>query len=135
MEKIQITAFSIQEFIISAMYLYETHRILKPSATFQKKRTRQVMLHLIYGHSVTHRGGGGGDGGVAMQTFDGDAVERGPDQKDGNNTYTVFAGRAVHSPFNGMVDDGRVMKTTDIAVTTELAQQSDSEVEKNNGDP
>src|SRR5438046_10416498 len=48
MEKIQITAFSIQEFIISAMYLYETRRILQPSATFQKKRTRQVMMHLIY---------------------------------------------------------------------------------------
>ncbi len=48
MEKIQVTAFCIQEFIISGLYLYETQRILKPSASFQKKRTRQVMLHLIY---------------------------------------------------------------------------------------
>src|SRR5450432_4159422 len=48
MEKIQVTAFCIQEFIISGLYLYETRRILQPSATFQKKRTRQVMLHLIY---------------------------------------------------------------------------------------
>lgn len=47
MEKIQVTAFCIQEFIISGLYLFETRRLLQPSATFQKKRTRQVMLHLI----------------------------------------------------------------------------------------
>jgi hypothetical protein len=48
MEKIQVTAFCIQEFIISGLYVYETRRILKPGETFQKKRTRQVMRHLIY---------------------------------------------------------------------------------------
>ena len=48
MEKIQVTAFCIQEFIISGLYVYATRKILKPGETFQKKRTRQVMLHLIY---------------------------------------------------------------------------------------
>jgi hypothetical protein len=48
MEKIQVTAFCIQEFIISGLYVYATRKILKPGETFQKSRTRQVMLHLIY---------------------------------------------------------------------------------------
>jgi hypothetical protein len=48
MEKIQVTAFCIQEFTISGLYLYQTRRILKPTSTFQKRRTRRVMLHLIY---------------------------------------------------------------------------------------
>src|SRR5271154_5147452 len=48
MEKIQVTAFCVQEFIISSLYVYETRRLLQPSATFQKKRTRRVMWHLIY---------------------------------------------------------------------------------------
>ena len=50
MEKIQITAFCIQEFIISGLYVYATYQILKPGETFKfgKGRTRQVMLHLIY---------------------------------------------------------------------------------------
>ena len=43
-----MTAFSIQETIISGLYVYETRRILKPGEGFQKKRTRRVMLHLIY---------------------------------------------------------------------------------------
>lgn len=48
MEKVQVTAFCIQESIISGLYVYSTRKILKPGETFQKKRTRQVMLHLIY---------------------------------------------------------------------------------------
>ena len=48
MEKIQVTGFCIQEFIISGLYVYATNEILKPGATFQKKRFRQVMRHLIY---------------------------------------------------------------------------------------
>ncbi|RDL30657.1 Uncharacterized protein BP5553_10002 [Venustampulla echinocandica] len=48
MEKVQVTAFCIQEFIISGLYVYATRQILKPGGVFQKKRTRQVMLHLIY---------------------------------------------------------------------------------------
>lgn len=47
MEKIQVTAFCIQEFIISGLYLYETRRLLQPGAAFQKKRARRVMIHLI----------------------------------------------------------------------------------------
>ncbi|KAH6724493.1 hypothetical protein BKA61DRAFT_665183 [Leptodontidium sp. MPI-SDFR-AT-0119] len=48
MEKIQVTAFCIQEFIISGLYVYYTRQILKPGESFQRKRTRTVMLHLIY---------------------------------------------------------------------------------------
>jgi hypothetical protein len=48
MEKVQVTAFCIQEFIISGLYVFATRKILKPGESFQKKRTRQVMLHLIY---------------------------------------------------------------------------------------
>jgi len=48
MEKIQITAFSIQEFIISALYIWETRRMLEPSESFHKKRVRKVMQHLIW---------------------------------------------------------------------------------------
>lgn len=48
MEKIQVTAFCIQEFIISGLYVYYTRLMLKPGEAYQKKRTRQVMLHLIY---------------------------------------------------------------------------------------
>ena len=40
--------FSFQEFVISGLYLYEIRRFLKPGAMFRKKRTRQVMQHLIY---------------------------------------------------------------------------------------
>jgi hypothetical protein len=47
-EKVQMTAFCMQEFSISCLYVYETRRILKPGETFQKKRTRRVMRHLIY---------------------------------------------------------------------------------------
>jgi hypothetical protein len=48
MEKIQVTGFCIQEFIISGLYVYATKQILKPGETFQKKRFRRVMRHLIY---------------------------------------------------------------------------------------
>ncbi|RDW87459.1 hypothetical protein BP5796_03153 [Coleophoma crateriformis] len=48
MEKIQMTGFSIQELIISALYLHSTKQILKPGALFQKKSYRKLMSHLIY---------------------------------------------------------------------------------------
>jgi hypothetical protein len=48
MEKIQVTGFCIQEFIISGLYVHATRQILKPGETFQKKRFRRVMRHLIY---------------------------------------------------------------------------------------
>ncbi|RDW73329.1 hypothetical protein BP6252_07236 [Coleophoma cylindrospora] len=48
MEKIQMTGFSIQELIISALYLHSTREILKPGALFQRKSYRKLMSHLIY---------------------------------------------------------------------------------------
>lgn len=43
-----MTGFTIQEFIISGLYLYETRKILRPGKMFQKKKTRQVFHHLIW---------------------------------------------------------------------------------------
>jgi hypothetical protein len=48
MEKIQMTGFAIQEFIISGVYLYETRRMLMPTSSFQKERTRRIIHHLMY---------------------------------------------------------------------------------------
>jgi hypothetical protein len=47
MEKIQITAFCMQESIISGLYVYYTWKILKPGGTFQKRNAARVMRHLI----------------------------------------------------------------------------------------
>lgn len=47
-EKIQMTGFTIQETIISGMYLYEARRILRPGKVFQKKQTSEVLKHLIW---------------------------------------------------------------------------------------
>ena len=47
-EKVQMTGFTIQETIISGLYLWETRKILQPRQTFQKKKTRKVMYHLIW---------------------------------------------------------------------------------------
>lgn len=47
MEKVQITAFCIQEFIISGLYVFYARKILKTSAIFQKSKSVQVMRHLI----------------------------------------------------------------------------------------
>jgi hypothetical protein len=47
MEKIQITAFALQEAIISGLYVYHTYKFLKPGAVFQKSNTKRVMRHLI----------------------------------------------------------------------------------------
>ena len=43
-----MTGFTIQEFIISGLYLYETRKILRPGKIFQKQKTRQVFKHLIW---------------------------------------------------------------------------------------
>jgi hypothetical protein len=48
MEKIQVTAFCIQEFIISALYIWETRKVLAPTESFHKKRVHKVMKHLIW---------------------------------------------------------------------------------------
>ncbi len=43
-----MTGFTIQELIISGLYLYEARRILRPGQVFQKKKTNEVMKHLIW---------------------------------------------------------------------------------------
>ena len=43
-----MTGFTIQESIISGLYLWETRKILRPGKIFQKKKTRQVFHHLIW---------------------------------------------------------------------------------------
>ena len=47
-EKVQMTGFTIQETIISGIYLWETRRILQPGKAFQRARTRKVLWHLIW---------------------------------------------------------------------------------------
>jgi hypothetical protein len=47
-EKVEVSAFSVQEFIISGIYLYETRKILKTSTEVAKYRVRRVMYRLIY---------------------------------------------------------------------------------------
>ena len=47
MEKIQMTAFSLQEFIISGVYIWATARFLKPMYV-RKNYTRSVMMQLIW---------------------------------------------------------------------------------------
>ncbi len=186
MEKIQVTAFCIQEFIISGLYLYETRRILQPSASFQKKRTRQVMLHLIYVNiliilmdvtllcteyanlyeiQITFKGTlysiklrlefavlnslmsltsssnsdenfdvhytNSATRNVGMETFNGTA------RTDAHNTdglptsYSVFAARSHNSPFKG--EDNVVMKTTEVAVRTEMVEAEEEDREKDHG--
>lgn len=43
-----MTGFTIQETIISGMYLCEARRILRPGKVFQKKQTSEVLKHLIW---------------------------------------------------------------------------------------
>ncbi|MCJ1431486.1 hypothetical protein MMC27_000839 [Xylographa pallens] len=45
MERLQMTAFSIQEFIISGIYVYSTIKLLRP---VYHGRTRRVMMQLIW---------------------------------------------------------------------------------------
>jgi hypothetical protein len=46
-EKIQITAFSLQEFIISALYIWEARKMLHSIGNIKKEEARSVMIHLI----------------------------------------------------------------------------------------
>jgi hypothetical protein len=46
-EKMQITAFSLQEFIISALYIWEARKMLRSIAKIKKEEARSVMIHLI----------------------------------------------------------------------------------------
>jgi len=43
-----MTGFTIQEIIISGLYLWETRKILAPGRTFQQKKTREVFHHLAW---------------------------------------------------------------------------------------
>jgi hypothetical protein len=46
-EKIQITAFSLQEFLISALYIWEARKMLRSLANVKREEARKVMIHLI----------------------------------------------------------------------------------------
>src|SRR5436853_325174 len=48
-EKIQMTAFSIQELTISLLYIYQTRKVLRPGEMLQRQKshTRSVMQHLV----------------------------------------------------------------------------------------
>lgn len=43
-----MTGFTLQETIISGLYLYEARRILRPGTVFQKKKTTECLRHLIW---------------------------------------------------------------------------------------
>lgn len=47
MEKTQMTAFSLQELGISALYTYATSKAFKPRKMFDKKHVNRVLRHLI----------------------------------------------------------------------------------------
>ncbi|KAK5164875.1 uncharacterized protein LTR77_009539 [Saxophila tyrrhenica] len=47
-EKVQMTGFTIQETIISGLYLYEARNVLRPGQAFQKRRVNKVLKHLIW---------------------------------------------------------------------------------------
>jgi hypothetical protein len=47
-EKIQITAFSTQECIISALYIWEARKMLKSLPNVKLGEARNVMIHLIF---------------------------------------------------------------------------------------
>lgn len=47
-EKIQLTVFVVQEFIISGLYVYETVNLLKLGKSIGNSGTKTVLYHLIY---------------------------------------------------------------------------------------
>lgn len=49
-----MTAFTLQETIISGLYLYEARKILRPGKAFQKKQTSEVLKHLIWVNSFVN---------------------------------------------------------------------------------
>lgn len=46
-EKIQVTGFALQEFIISGLYIYKTWDMLRPAVDDWSRRARRIMTHLI----------------------------------------------------------------------------------------
>jgi len=47
-EKVQMTGITLQEFIISGVYLYETRQLLRTGSNFRQERIKRVMENLIY---------------------------------------------------------------------------------------
>jgi hypothetical protein len=47
-EKVQMTGFTIQETIISGLYLYEARKVLRPGQAFHKRRVNRAIKHLIW---------------------------------------------------------------------------------------
>jgi hypothetical protein len=48
-EKIQVTIFFLQEFVISSLYIWETLKVMRQAGSIQvSQRTRRVMSHLLY---------------------------------------------------------------------------------------
>lgn len=47
-EPLQLTMFSVQEIIISGMYIYNTVKMLRPSQGLRKAHVGKTFLHLIY---------------------------------------------------------------------------------------
>jgi hypothetical protein len=47
-QNIHITVLSIQEFIISGLYIHEARKILQPTDHYRREQVRQVMKRLIY---------------------------------------------------------------------------------------
>ncbi|EXJ59431.1 uncharacterized protein A1O5_12056 [Cladophialophora psammophila CBS 110553] len=46
-EKIQVTGFALQEFIISGLYIYKAWDMLRPALDDWSQRARRIMIHLI----------------------------------------------------------------------------------------
>jgi hypothetical protein len=46
-DKLQIVVFFVQEFAISVLYIYETVKLLRPSASINRKALRHLLTHLI----------------------------------------------------------------------------------------
>jgi hypothetical protein len=48
MERIQLTAFCIQEFVISGLYIFYTRKMLHDGSTYRRDHVHKIMRHLIY---------------------------------------------------------------------------------------
>jgi hypothetical protein len=46
-EKVQVTGFALQEFIISGFYIYKSWNMLRPAVDDWSRRARGIMIHLI----------------------------------------------------------------------------------------
>ncbi|KAF8853566.1 integral membrane protein [Acephala macrosclerotiorum] len=51
-EKVQVTIFFIQELTISALYIVETVKILRPESNIRGNAPRKVMAHLLYVNAI-----------------------------------------------------------------------------------